>query len=229
MQIKGLEKTSLLDYPEHIAVTIFTGGCNMRCPFCHNRDLVLNSPSDLISTDQLFDYLITRKLTHEAVCITGGEPTLQEDLLDFMKEINQIGYKVKLDTNGLKPKILERALEQNLLDYVAMDIKNTKIKYANTAGITTQQLYNIEESVHLLMEDTVPYEFRTTTMKELHCLEDFILIGNWLKGSKKYILQQYKSSPFQLSPQIFTSYSLQELEEIKTEIVPFFGIIDIRA
>lgn len=228
MQIKGLVKTSLLDYPEHIASTIFTGGCNMRCPFCHNRDLVLNSLPDFMSIDQILDFLMARKSTHEAVCITGGEPTLQPNILNFLKEIKQLGYKIKLDTNGLMPKVVASALEQNLLDYVAMDIKNSKIKYISTSGIANQQMNNIEETINILKKGPVPYEFRTTVIKEFHTLEDFELIGNWLNNSNKYVLQQYKSSSSQLSTQMFTAYSIEELNNLRDIISPFFGTIEIR-
>ncbi|PKM93956.1 MAG: anaerobic ribonucleoside-triphosphate reductase activating protein [Firmicutes bacterium HGW-Firmicutes-1] len=229
MQIKGLIKTSLVDYPEQIASTIFVGGCNMRCPFCHNRDLVLNNLSDLMSINTLLDFLKTRKNTHEAVCITGGEPTLHADLLDFLKEVKNIGYKIKLDTNGLMPNIVESAFQRNLLDYVAMDIKNSKLKYPLTSGITTEQVNRIEVTINLLKESNISYEFRTTVVKEFHTLEDLELIGKWLSGSKKYVLQQYKPSNYQLTPEIFTAYSNEELEEIKDIISPFFSMVDIRA
>lgn len=192
MKLYGLNKTTLLDYPEHVACTVFTGGCNFRCPFCHNADLVLPSqgPAPLTEED-FFAYLHKRKNMLEGVCITGGEPTLQSDLKDFIRKIRSVGYLVKLDTNGYRPEILASLLEEGLLDYVAMDIKSSRQGYAAAAGISDLTLSKIEESVTLLKEGNIPYEFRTTVVKELHTKEDFEDIASWLAGCRAYYLQSY--------------------------------------
>lgn len=196
MNIYGFQKSTLLDYPEHLAATIFTGSCNFCCPFCHNGGLVLhcNTLSKIPET-AVIDYLKKRKNILEGVCITGGEPTLQKDLADFIYQIKELGYRVKLDTNGYNPNILQSLLDQNLLDYVAMDIKNSPQNYAKTAGLSTITFENIGSSVNILKSTAIDYEFRTTIIRELHTLDDILEIGNWLKGNSFYYLQSYKDSP----------------------------------
>ena len=174
MLIKGLNKTTLLDYPGRVAATIFTGGCNFRCPFCHNGDLVLKpSIQDAYSEEEVLSFLQKRKNVLKGVCITGGEPTLQADLPVFMEKVKKIGYDIKLDTNGYQPQVLAELIGDGLVDYVAMDIKNSKEKYPETAGLNDLQIEKIEESVELLAGATIPYEFRTTVVDELHDEESF--------------------------------------------------------
>lgn len=195
MEIHGLVKTTLLDYPQHVATTVFTGGCNFRCPFCHNKDLVLHPTSvPLISEDSFFSFLKKRQGILDGVCITGGEPTLQPDLVLFIRKIKDLGFLVKLDTNGYCPEILQLLLEEHLLDYVAMDIKNSPEKYALTAGLFNLNLDKINRSIALLLACSIPYEFRTTLVSELHTNEDMIKIGQWIKGASAYFLQAYKES-----------------------------------
>lgn len=195
MNFSGWEKLSLLDFDDYISTTLFTAGCNFRCPFCHNSSLVLdplNAPE--IPWEEVKSFLVKRKKMLDAVCITGGEPTLMPDLEDKLREIKEIGYVIKLDTNGSHPEILKKLVDEGLVDYVAMDIKNSKEKYGNTIGIRKINLKTIEESVQFLLENYVPFEFRTTIIDEYHAKEDFIKIGEWIKGAKHYYLQRYIDS-----------------------------------
>lgn len=201
MLILGLNKTTLLDYPEHVAATIFTGGCNFRCPFCHNKDLVfveegLRTQSvTQISTEEILSFLKKRKGILTGVCITGGEPTLQANLTEFIQQIKELGYLVKLDTNGYQPDILCSLVEQHLIDYVAMDIKNSPEKYALTAGIPSIDISKIKDSVRFLRsQNTVSYEFRTTIVHELHDENDMYVIADWLSGAPAYYLQSFINS-----------------------------------
>lgn len=199
MLIRGLNKTTLLDYPGCVAAVVFVGGCNFRCPFCQNSGLVLEpSAGEIISEEEIFAFLKKRKNVLKGVCITGGEPTLQEDLPDFIRQIRNLGYRIKLDTNGYRPEILKGLLEERLLDYVAMDIKNSPDQYAKTAGRDYAgaglNLEKINESIELLLCGTVEYEFRTTVVKELHTLEDMIKIGEWIKGCRAYFLQKFQDN-----------------------------------
>lgn len=195
MQIHGFLKTTLLDYPGHVAATLFTGGCNFRCPFCHNGNLVLYpGETPLLSEEEIFSHLKRRQRILDGVCISGGEPTLAPDLEDFIRKIRSLGFAVKLDTNGYQPETLIRLCEQGLLDYVAMDIKHTPEKYNNICQMSQFDISRINTSIHFLMKGSVPYEFRTTLVRELHQTEDILRIGEWLKGAKAYYLQTYRDS-----------------------------------
>lgn len=198
MQILGLNKTTLLDYPGCVAATVFTGGCNFCCPFCHNRELVLEpSRENALSEEEVLEFLKKRKNVLKGICITGGEPTLQSDLLDFVVRAREIGYRIKLDTNGYKPDVLQSLLKKGFLDYVAMDVKNCPGKYALTAGIDDKNaefdLGKITESIQILINSDIEYEFRTTVVKELHIIEDMVQIGEWIKGCKAYFLQKFQN------------------------------------
>lgn len=228
MVIKSFIKTSLVDYPGHIATTVFTGGCNMRCPFCHNKDLVIENSNEFIPLNEFFNYIKKRRSMLEGVCITGGEPTLQNDLMDFIQQIKSYHLKIKLDTNGLKPSIIQDLLNLNLLDYIAMDIKNNLPKYELSTGIAGDVLTRIIQSVNVIRSSGIEYEFRTTVVRELHTKEDLLNIAQWLNGSKRYYLQQYKESETQLSNQIFTSYTADEMNEFKTLLLPYFETVDLR-
>lgn len=195
MRIQGLQKLTLIDYPEKAACTIFTAGCNFRCPFCHNACLVTQTEeNEDLSKDEIMDFLKKRRNILDGVCISGGEPMLQTDLEEFIKEVKEMGYLVKIDTNGSFPERLERLTEEKLIDYVAMDIKNSKEHYARTAGLSKLDLRPIEESASFLMEGNIPYEFRTTVVREFHQKSDFEQIGLWIRGADKYYLQQFKDS-----------------------------------
>lgn len=195
MRIQGLQKLTLLDFPERVACTVFTAGCNFRCPFCHNASLVVNIPKETeIDEEDFFAFLEKRKGILEGVCVSGGEPLLQADIEEFIKKIKQLGYAVKLDTNGSFPEKLIHLVEHGLVDYVAMDIKNSKETYGITSGVDALNLALIEQSVSYLKEGHVPYEFRTTVTKQFHSKEEFEQIGQWLQGTEKYFLQNFVDS-----------------------------------
>ena len=195
MLILGLNKTNLLDYPEHVAATIFTGGCNFRCPFCQNGDLVLNpGQQPVISEEEVLAVLRKRQGILQGVCITGGEPTLQKDLKDFIIKVKDLGYLVKLDTNGYRPEVLKELLAEERLDYVAMDVKASLENYAKVAGCPGMDLERIRESIALLKGSSIPYEFRTTVVKGLHTFKEFEEIGKLLEGSRAYYLRAFRES-----------------------------------
>lgn len=195
MQIYGFNKTTLLDYPGYVAATVFTGGCNFRCPFCHNAGLVLDpTGQELISEEEVFAYLRKRQGILDGVCITGGEPTLQSDLREFILKIKELGYPVKLDTNGYRPQVLWSLLSEKLLDYVAMDIKASRENYAIASGLKNLDISRIEESVGILKSCKIAYEFRTTVVKGIHRIEEFDAIGRWLEGCKAYYLQAFREN-----------------------------------
>ncbi|MDO4304146.1 MAG: anaerobic ribonucleoside-triphosphate reductase activating protein [Bacillota bacterium] len=225
MLIVGLNKTTLLDYPGRVAATVFMGGCNFRCPFCYNRELVLEPTAGTsYSQEEVLAFLKKRKNILKGVCITGGEPTLQADLPDFIGEIRQLGYLVKLDTNGYKPEVLRRLLDKGYLDYVAMDIKNCPEKYAVTTGMNEEgnrfDLGKIRESVSMLMDGDVDSEFRTTVVKELHTVEDMVKIGEWIKGCSKYYLQRFTDS----GSTICEGYHEPDVETMKEMVQAIEGI-----
>ena len=193
MKIHGLQKMTLLDYPGHVACTVFLGGCDFRCPFCHNFDLVVGPMPEAMSEDEFFAFLDKRHGLLDGVAITGGEPCLRTDLPDFIARIREAGFLVKLDTNGYHPAMLRRLIEERLVDYVAMDIKNSPGKYAQTCGLPRIDLDLIDESISLLMGSSVPYEFRTTVVRELHEARDFEEIGKWIEGADRYFLQAFTS------------------------------------
>lgn len=189
MEIHGFNKTTLLDYPEHIAATVFTGGCNFRCPFCHNGELVLDpgcQPS--VPEEEVLAYLKKRQGILQGVCITGGEPTLQRDLRKFLQKIKELEYPIKLDTNGYMPGVLWELLQEHLIDYVAMDIKASRDNYARAAGLPHIDISRIEESIGILKSSGIPYEFRTTVVKGIHTVAEFEKIGKWIAGCPAYLL-----------------------------------------
>ncbi len=191
MKICGLQKVTLLDFPGHVACTVFLGGCNFDCPFCYNSSLIRKDGFELLTKEELFEYLSRRKGILDGVAITGGEPLLHKEIFDFIREIRKIGFKVKLDTNGSFPSVLKELIELNLIDYVAMDIKNTLDKYETTIDCKLD-ISKIEESIALLINSNIEYEFRTTVVKELHEISDFKKIGQMIKGAKRYFLQSYQ-------------------------------------
>ncbi len=193
MLISGLQKLTLLDFPGKTACTIFCYGCNFLCPFCHNALLVTEKPTDLIDEEEIFSFLKKRQGILDGVCVTGGEPTLQKDLKPFLKKIKDMGFAVKLDTNGYKPDLLKDIINEALCDYVAMDIKNTPEKYSLTVGknIDTSKIL---DSISILKEGKIRCEFRTTVVKELHTEEDIKEIARLLKGNIPFFLQQFKDS-----------------------------------
>ena len=192
MRLGGLQKMTLLDFPGKVACTLFTDGCNFRCPFCHNTPLVTGG-APAYSEEALFDFLKKRQGLLDGVAITGGEPLLHPDLPELIERIRGLGYAVKLDTNGSFPDRLRRVVDAGLVDYVAMDVKNSREKYERTA-LCKGLLPKIEESVRLLLAGKTDYEFRTTLVDELHEPEDFAAIGRWLNGAKRYFIQSFEDS-----------------------------------
>ena len=195
MQICGLEKMSLVDFDGYVASTVFTGGCNFRCDFCHNSPLVLSHDTiQTIPTDEVLDYLKKRRGILDGVCVSGGEPTLQKDLPEFLEKLKSLGYKVKLDTNGTNPSLIKNLYADNLVDYFAMDIKNDRENYAKIIGFNSYDTKNVENSVEFLRSLKGAYEFRTTIIDEFHKEENIRNIGAWIKGAEKYFLQKFVNS-----------------------------------
>lgn len=195
MKIHGFQKTTLLDYPGRVACTVFTGGCNFRCPFCHNAPLVIDPDgAPVFDEDEIVSYLIKRKGILDGLCVTGGEPLMNADIAVFLRRVKDVGLNVKIDTNGTFPDRLKSLVSDGLVDYVAMDIKNSPEKYAVTAGAPGLRLDKINESVAFLLSGAVDFEFRTTAAKELHSPEDFDEIGRWISGAPRYFIQAYKNS-----------------------------------
>lgn len=195
MYLAGLQKTTLLDYPGKVACTVFTPGCNFRCGFCHNAGLVLRvGEAGVLTEDEFFSFLQKRRGILDGVCVTGGEPLLQSDLPDLLARIRDLGFSVKLDTNGSYPDRLEGLLTQHLVDYVAMDLKNSPERYAQTVGLMGFDLDPIRRSVRLLMDSDTDYEFRTTIVENLHDLPEIRAMGAWITGAKRWFLQAFVDS-----------------------------------
>ena len=231
MLLCGLQKTTLLDFPGHVACTVFTGGCNFRCPYCQNSELVLDPAAfPKLSEEEVMTFLKRRKGILEGVCITGGEPTLQPDLPEFLRKVRELGYLVKLDTNGYRPEVLQSLMEEGLLDYVAMDVKASKEKYARTVGVSSVDLARLDRSISLLLgQDRIPYEFRTTVVKGLHDLADFEEIGKWLAGARVLFLQGYRESENVLDPSLgMGSYELTELECMAEKARKYIARVEVR-
>ncbi|MFA5962135.1 MAG: anaerobic ribonucleoside-triphosphate reductase activating protein [Parcubacteria group bacterium] len=196
MNIGGYQKLTLIDFPGTLATTVFTVGCNFRCPFCHNPELVLGagiktSGMENKTEREFFAFLKKRIGKLEGVCITGGEPTLQPDLIEFVQKVRALGFRIKLDTNGARPDILKKLLDEKLLDFVAMDIKNQLGRYGETVGVKVDT-ERIKLSVELIKNSRLPYEFRTTVVPGIHREKDFLVIAEWLKGAMAYYLQEYR-------------------------------------
>jgi pyruvate formate lyase activating enzyme len=215
MKISGMEKLTLLDYPSKTACLIFTQGCNLKCPFCHNSSLLDTNHDGVIDESEVLAYLDKRKGLIDGICISGGEPLLQKDIESFIKEVKERGFKVKLDTNGSNPKKLKDLIDKNLLDYVAMDIKNDFTNYEKTSGITKINIDKIKESIKILESSNIEYEFRTTIVKELHDVEKIENICKYIDKKSKYYLQNYRDceSVLQKGLTCFIDKELQELKE----------------
>jgi len=227
MNIIGIEKSSFIDYPNNICSVIFTGGCNFRCSYCHNSSAV-NNIGDRIDEDEVINFLKKRKKFVDALCISGGEPTLQNDLYKFICRVKEEGFLIKLDTNGTNPNLLRRLIDEKLIDYVAMDIKAPLAKYPNVIQ-TNINLDDILESINILLENKVDYEFRTTICKELLSVEDIKTIANQLKGCKTYVLQNFRDGETVLDGKNkYTSYKVEELEVIKEVISTLLTNVIIR-
>lgn len=227
MEFAGFQKVTLLDYPERTACTAFTAGCNFRCPFCHNAEIAFsgkNAPEYCFSGEEILDYLMGRKGKLDGICITGGEPLLHKEVIDFAKQAHERGFLVKIDTNGSVYDRLEYIIGNGLCDYVAMDIKNTPEKYPLSAGCSID-IESVKKSVELLKQGKVEYEFRTTVVKELNKKEDFTEIAKWLQGARLYCLQKFKDSE-RVPEHGFTAYTDAEMREIK-EILSANGLKNV--
>jgi len=228
MRICGLQKLAMVDFPGKLAATVFTGGCNLRCPFCHNALLVTRleeTPS--IPEGEVLKFLKSRKGLLEGVVLSGGEPLLQKGAADFLQAVRDLGYAVKLDTNGCYPEALAQILSRGLVDYVAMDIKNSREKYGITVGIPDLDLSPIDESIRLLQNSGVDYEFRTTVVKEFHQIDDFYAIGQWLNGAPRYFLQNFVDSGNLIGTSLHP-VSREALSQFHKECQPFFGFVGLR-
>ena len=227
MMIHGLQKMTLLDFPGRVACTVFFGGCDMRCPYCHNAELLDGTAPAVMDDAELLAFLKKRQGLLDGVCFTGGEPLLQKDLPDFAAKVRELGYPVKLDTNGNHPDRLEKMIREDLVQYVAMDIKNSPERYAETAGLRQLDLAPIRESVRMLMEGKTDYEFRTTAVAELHDDESFEQIGQWIKGAKRYFLQRFTDRdtvPFQG----LHSPGKEQMEHWAEIIRPYVPAVELR-
>lgn len=227
----GLQKTTLVDYPGKIAATIFTVGCNFRCPYCHNPELVLPdliAKQPRITEEEILNFLSDRKGLLQGICITGGEPTLQPDLISFLRKVKAMGYLIKLDSNGSQPKILNDIIQNHLVDYLAMDIKTIPQKYSLvTFGEVTVD--NILDSINLIKNSNLDYEFRTTVAPEIVSREDILQIVNLIKPARAYFLQTFKGIKT-LDPrfQHLSAISEEELKALIIQIKPFFNYCDLR-
>ncbi len=227
MKICGFQKTTLLDYPGHVAATVFLGLCNFRCPFCHNGELLTEDAEELFSMDQILSVLKKRASLLEGVCITGGEPTLSADLEQLIRRIKELGLSVKLDTNGYRPDVIRHLYEEQLLDYIAMDIKSSPENYAMVAGVSRINTDTISESIDLIRSSSIPYEFRTTAVKGLHTEEDFAEIGKWIAGAERYFIQNYVESGQVLSPG-FSGFRKDELLTFADIVRPWVKEVSLR-
>lgn len=228
MNIQGLQKLTLLDYPGHTACTVFTGGCNLRCPFCHNAPLVLEpNGSEPFAEEEIFSLLEKRRGILDGVAVTGGEPLLQKDIGGFLQKVKDRGFAVKLDTNGFFPDRLAELLAAGLVDYAAMDIKNRPEKYALTCGLEDVDLNKIEKSVRLLMESGIGYEFRTTVVKEFHTADDIEAAARWIGGAKRYYLQAFKDSGA-LIGEGYSEVPAEEMREMARRAAPFVERCEVR-
>lgn len=236
MKIKGLQKLTLIDFPNTLACTVFLSGCNFRCPWCYSPELVLPefiSQQPEIKENDFFDFLKTKKGLLDGVVVCGGEPTINEELPLFCSKIKNLGYKVKLDTNGSNPEMLEKLFKLKLVDYVAMDIKAPKEKYTKAIGFEGASGYylvdKIEKSIALLKNNSIDYEFRTTVVPGIHTKEDISAISQWLKPAKKYFLQTFRPEKT-LNPSFEERlpFTEKEMYEIKECSAPFFETLNVR-
>lgn len=227
MKIHGLQKMTLLDFPGLVACTVFLGGCDLRCPFCHNAEILdMNAPA-VMDDKEFLEFLETRRGKLDGVAVTGGEPTLRPDLPELLSEIKRLGFKVKLDTTGNHPDMLKRIVGEGLVDYVAMDVKNSKERYAETVGLTGFDISRVDESISFLLKGDVEYEFRTTVIKQFHDKDSFIGIAEWIKGAEKYFLQGFvdrDTVPF-AGLEARTEEEMKEYAEI---VKPYVKSVELR-
>lgn len=228
MRIGGLQKLAMVDFPGKVAATVFTSGCNLRCPFCHNAPLVTRpEEAEDLTEEAVLDFLAGRKGLLDGVVLSGGEPLLQPGVEEFLARVRDMGYAIKLDTNGCYPQRLRELLERGMVDYVAMDIKNSLEKYAETVGCPGFDITAVKESAALLMESDADFEFRTTAVKPFHTPEDMEAIGRWLSGAPRYFLQTFVDSG-NLVGEGCTPFSPSEMQELAEKAQPWFKTVAIR-
>ena len=233
MNIAGLQKMTLLDYPGKVACTVFLPGCNFRCPFCHNSDLLPGSGEAFMTAEEFLDFLKKRTGLLDAVCVSGGEPTLQKELPELLQAIKSLGFKVKLDTNGYRPEVLKELVEAGLVDYVAMDVKNSPASYGQTVGLSQPNMERIEESLRYLMSGAVAYELRTTVVSQLHNAQAIEEMGRWLaslvpgKQPEKLFLQCFVTRDSVLSHGL-TPPTEEQLQQYAAILAPYIGSARVR-
>ncbi len=229
MFISGLQKLTLLDYPGRVACTVFTGGCNFRCPFCHNAPLVL--PERLAQDtdeEQVLAFLRKRTGILDGVAITGGEPLIHKEIPSFLEKVKALGFSIKLDTNGSFPEMLESIVKAGLVDRVAMDIKNCPEKYAETIGLKDFDIAPVERSKSFLMECGIDYEFRTTVVKGIHTEESLLGAAEWIAGAKEYYLQQFKDSGDVIAIDGLSAYDEKEMHALADAVARFVPSVKVR-
>lgn len=230
MQVTGIQKLTLLDYPGTVACTVFTAGCNFRCPFCHNAMLVLPEQIEpnYLTDGEVFDFLRKRRGVLDGVAVTGGEPLLHRDMPEFLSRIKELGYKIKLDTNGSNPALLREIVEAGLVDRVAMDIKNAPESYAETIGFERFDIAPVEQSKNFLLEGSVDYEFRTTVVRGIHTKESLIGAAKWISGAKEYYLQQFKDSGSLVMGEGLSAYDERQMHELAEAVREYVPTVEVR-
>ena len=230
MLVSGLQKLTLLDYPGKVACTVFTGGCNFRCPFCHNAPLVLPErlQGDENGAETVLAFLKKRQGILDGVAVTGGEPLLHADIGDFLREVKALGYSVKLDTNGSFPQRLIALVEEGLVDRVAVDIKNAPALYAKTVGVPGFDLSPVERTKDYLLSGAVEYEFRTTVVKGLHTRESLLEAARWIEGAKEYYLQQFKDSGDVIAIEGLSAFNREEMHALADAVRPIVPSVQVR-
>lgn len=227
MKLYGLQKMTLLDFPGKVACTVFLGGCDFRCPFCHNFELAELKAEPLMESGEFLEFLKKRKGLLDGVAVTGGEPCLWKELPDFLREIRALGFRTKLDTNGNHPELLRKILSEGLVDYVAMDIKSSPGRYALVSGLPSMNLVPVRESIRLLLEGNTEYEFRTTVVKELHREEDFPEMGEMIRGAKRYFLQAFTDRDT-VPYEGFSAPSKEEMRRYADLVRPYVQEVGLR-
>lgn len=230
MKVTGIQKLTLLDYPGVVACTVFTAGCNFRCPFCHNAMLVLPEQIDdeCLTDDEVFGFLKKRRGVLDGVAVTGGEPLLHADMPEFLARVKELGYKIKLDTNGSNPELLSEIVKNKLVDRVAMDIKNAPEEYARTIGLKSFDIAPVERSKEMLLRGDIDYEFRTTVVKGIHTKERLIGAAKWIEGAKEYYLQQFKDSGNLILPDGLSAYDEKQMHALADAVRDYVPTVEVR-
>lgn len=230
MKVTGIQKLTLLDYPGVVACTVFTAGCNFRCPFCHNAMLVLPEQIDdeCLTDDEVFGFLKKRRGVLDGVAVTGGEPLLHADMPEFLARVKELGYKIKFDTNGSNPELLSEIVKNKLVDRVAMDIKNAPEEYARTIGLKSFDIAPVERSKEMLLRGDIDYEFRTTVVKGIHTKESLIGAAKWIEGAKEYYLQQFKDSGNLILPDGLSAYDEKQMHALADAVRDYVPTVEVR-